>query len=75
MAWESRKGQPKALGPCTHMGDLEETPGLWLQIGSTLAVVATWGVNQQKKDLLLFLSFSLHIYLSNKKVLKISKNQ
>ena len=24
VAWESSQGRPKALGPCTHMGDLEK---------------------------------------------------
>ena len=52
MAWESSRGQPNALGPCTHVGDPEETPGSWLQINSALAVVATWGVNHWTEDLL-----------------------
>ena len=29
------------------MGDPEEAPGSWLSTGSSLSVVATWGVNQQ----------------------------
>lgn len=37
MAWES---QWKIFVPATHMGDLEETPGL----------VAIWGVNQLMED-------------------------
>ena len=28
------------------MGDLEEVPGSWLWIGTVLAIVLTWGVNQ-----------------------------
>ena len=53
VAWESSRGRPKAFGPCTHMGDLEEDPGswLWIQIRSALAIAATWGVNQQMQDL------------------------
>ena len=27
VAWESSRGQPKALGPCTRVGDPEEAPG------------------------------------------------
>ena len=27
VARESSQGQPKALGPCTHMGNPEEAPG------------------------------------------------
>ena len=27
VARESSRGQPKALGPCTHVGDPEEAPG------------------------------------------------
>ena len=42
-AWESSRGQPKALGPCTCVGYLEEASGSWLQISSALAVVTTWG--------------------------------
>ena len=49
-----------ALGLCTHMGDPKETPGSWVQMGSALAIVAAWRVNQQKKDLLC-LSSSLDI--------------
>lgn len=29
-AWESRPGQPKAVGPCTSMVDPEEAPGIRL---------------------------------------------
>ena len=27
VAWESSQELPKALGPCTHVGDPEEAPG------------------------------------------------
>ena len=27
VARESSRGRPKALGPCTHVGDPEEAPG------------------------------------------------
>ena len=64
MAWESSRGWSKSLGPCTHVGDQEEAPGSWLQIGSAPAIAAVWGVNQQMEDL--SVSTSLHLYLSNK---------
>ena len=48
---ESSQGRPKALGPCTRMGDLEEAPGSWLQISSALAIVAIWGVNKRMEYL------------------------
>ena len=57
VAWESSQGQPKALGPYTWLGDLEEAPGSWLWIGSALAIVAGWGVNHWTEDLLLCLSY------------------
>ena len=61
MAWESSGRWAKCLGPCTHVGDLEEAPGSWLQIDLAPAVAAIWGVNQQMKDPppSLFLSASL----------------
>ena len=66
VAWESSGGRPKALGPCTRVGDLDKASGSWLQISSALAFAATWGVNQGTKDLSLRLSFSLYICFSNK---------
>ena len=30
VAWDSSRGQPKALGPCTRVGDPEEAPGFGL---------------------------------------------
>ena len=33
------------------MRDIEEVPGSWLQIGTALAVAATWGVNHLMEDL------------------------
>ena len=41
VAWESNRGWPKAFGHCTHMGDLEESPGSWLQIGLDLGSEST----------------------------------
>ena len=38
------------------MGDPDEAPGSWLQISSALAIVVTWGVNQQMEDFPLCLS-------------------
>ena len=37
----------------------------WLQTGSALVIVATWGVNHWTEDLPLCLSSSLYICLSN----------
>ena len=61
MAWEGSRRQLKALGLCTHVGDLEEVPSSWLQIGTAPVVVLTWGVNHQTKDLPLCLSSFLYI--------------
>lgn len=44
----------KAAGKATslyHLGDKEETPGSWLQVGSAPNTVALRGVNQQIDDL------------------------
>ena len=59
VAWKSSRGQPKAMGPCTPtcVGDLEETLGSWLQIGSAPTVVSIWGVNQQIGDLSLSVKY------------------
>ena len=51
MAWESSGGWPKALGPCTRVGDLKEIPGSWLWIGAAAAVMVTWGMNHWMGDL------------------------
>ena len=64
MAWESSGNWPKSLGPCTHMGDLEEALGSWLWIGSAPAIATIWGVNQWMEDLSLSLSLSLSLCLS-----------
>ena len=48
----------KILEPCTHMGDLEETPCSWLWISTAPAIAAIWELNQQMDDLPFFLSFS-----------------
>ena len=63
VAWESSGEWPNALGPYTLVGDPEEllTLGSWLWIGIAPAIVLTWGVNHQFKDLSLCLSSSLCI--------------
>ena len=38
-SWETGRRQPKSLGPCINMGDLEEVPDSWLQISSASVVV------------------------------------
>ena len=60
MAWKGSRGWPKALEPCTYMGDLEEAPDSWLRIGLALAIVTAWGVNQ-RKDLPLCLFLSVYL--------------
>ena len=55
----------QVLGPCTHVGDLEEAPCYWLWIGATLAIAANWGVNQWMEDPSLF-SASLCVSLTLK---------
>ena len=52
-----------STNPSTHVGDLEEAPGSWPRIGSTPAVVATWGVNHQMEDLPLCLLLSVYLSL------------
>ena len=59
VAWDSSRRLPQSLGLCTYLGDLEEAPGSWLQIGAALAIVAIWGVNQQVEDQPLCLYLSL----------------
>ena len=59
MTWESSGGWPKSLEPCTHMGDLEEAPGSWFQVGAAPAIAAIWGVKQRMEDLSLSVSTSL----------------
>lgn len=54
----SRAEWPKSLGPCFHVGDLEETPSSWLQTGPAPVVAATWGSKQQMKNPFLCFSFS-----------------
>ena len=61
VARESSRGWPKTLGPCTHMGDLVEAPGFWLQTGTAPALVAAWGVNHCIEDLPFYLSSFLYI--------------
>lgn len=38
------------------MGDLEDSPGTWLQTGLALVLVAIWGLNQQLEGLSLIVS-------------------
>ena len=51
VAWENSGGRPKALGPCTPVGDLEDFPGSWLRIGTAQAIVVTWGRLNKEGDL------------------------
>lgn len=62
MAWEKqqRMNGPGVWAPATHMGNLDEAPGSWLQLGPSLAILAVWGVDQRMKEL------SLSLYFSNK---------
>ena len=61
VAWESSRGQPKALEPYSSVAEVEEALGTWLQTGEALAIAADWGVSQQMIDLPLCLSSSLYI--------------
>lgn len=61
-----------AVGPCTHMGDLEEAPGWWLQSSSVPATVGILEVNQWTDDLplsLLLYKFTFRIKINFKNVL------
>uniref|UniRef100_A0A5F9CT17 LHFPL tetraspan subfamily member 3 n=1 Tax=Oryctolagus cuniculus TaxID=9986 RepID=A0A5F9CT17_RABIT len=49
----------QVLGPCTHMGEMDEAPGSLLWPGPALAVVTTWRVNHWPLDRSLSLSLSL----------------
>ena len=71
---EAVEDGPKALGPCTHVGDLEETPGSWFRIGSDPAATAAWAVKQRVEDLPLRLPSSLYICFSNKREVIILKS-
>ena len=59
VARENSPGWPKALEPCTRVGD-PPGRGSWLWIGIASAIVLTWGVNHRTEDFPLCLS-SLHI--------------
>ena len=61
VAWESSRGRPKALGPCTGVGDLEKALDSRLWIGSAPVIAAGWGVNHWMEDLAFCLSSSLYI--------------
>lgn len=50
---------PSAWGPITHMWNMEEAPGPWLQFGSVPDFVAIWRVNQQIQDLSVYSDFKL----------------
>ena len=63
----AQENRPKALGPCTRVGDLEEAPGSWFQIGSALSVVAPCGVNQQSEELPFCLYSSMYVSISSNK--------
>ena len=55
--WESSKGRPKVMEPCTHVGDPEEAPGSWLRIGSAIAIAAIAELTSRWK---IFVSPSLY---------------
>ena len=61
--WPSKAVEdgPKALGPCTHVGDLEEAPGSWIRIGSAPVVAAIWQVTQWKGAIPLSLLLSMYL--------------
>ena len=63
VAWESSRGWPKVLGPCTRVGYPEDTPVSWLGIGAAVAIAATWGVNHRMEDLPLSLLPSVYLTL------------
>lgn len=58
---------PSPWIPPTHMEDKAEILGSWLWPGSAFIIVATWGVNQSKKDLVLSVSPSLGVMLTSNK--------
>lgn len=67
-AWESSRGWPKYLSPCTHMGNLQDAPGSLLQTNTVTAFAAIWGVIQQMEDLSSvslkeYFKIDIHIYL------------
>ena len=51
----------QSLGPCTRVGDPEESSGSWIQINTTLAIAVTWAVNQWMEDLSLSPLFSVYL--------------
>ena len=69
------QGRPKALRPCTCIGDLEEIPGSWLRIGAAPAVAVNWGMNHPMEDLPLCFSSSMYFWLCNKKKKNRLKNK
>ncbi|XP_051689719.1 queuosine 5'-phosphate N-glycosylase/hydrolase isoform X2 [Oryctolagus cuniculus] len=67
MAWESRRRPSKSLGPCTHVGDLEEAPCSWLWIGAVpgrCGLLGSEPVDGRPVSLCLCLSLSLFLSLS-----------
>lgn len=62
MAQESSRRWFKSLGSCTHVGDLEATPGI-----PALDRLAIWGTNQQIKALCLCLCLCVTLSLNFKK--------
>lgn len=46
------------MGPCTHVGELDEAAGTWVQTCPASAIVVISGINQQMG--VISLSFSLY---------------
>lgn len=51
----------QCLDCCTPRGTMEEIPGCWFQLRSSLALVAIWALNQQMAEL--SLSAILHLLI------------
>lgn len=71
--WESSRQWLKSLSPCTHMVDLERVSWLWIKSVPSQSSQSS-AVNQPMEDLFHCLSFSLWLYLSNKRKINHWKN-
>ena len=74
VAWECSQKQPKTLGSCTCLGDLEEPLGLSLQIGAAPAI-AQLGECISGWEIFLSVSAPLYIWLSNKNKIGLFKKE
>lgn len=59
MSWKSRGGGPKALGPCSHVGDTKAAPGSQFHTGPAHPIEAIWGVILRIKGISVFPSLSV----------------